>query len=926
MLPSLVPNARIWTFNYFSNWLGEAPLQQVESLGDQLLEFVTIRLQGRNIPVVFVAHSFGGIIVANALTTAAARQWKHALQMTVGAIFLGTPFRGSPSVPFARMVAGAADLFGFPASSNLLDRLKPGGLNNLERQFTKVSQELDLNIVCFFEQLRQPLHPFKKPWAWLKHVEITIVPEEAAILEGFPSYGLATSHTKMNCFSSPEDGNYELVAKQIVDLVRGPRHFFAQGYSQNHDFVGRNDILERIEELMTSNPTEHTRVGIWGLGGVGKTSIVTKYVYSIRQACFRRGVSVLWVLAASRERFEESYLAYAAVANITLPEGPREDKLQAVMEWLSNEKNGRWIMILDNADNPDLFLPRYGEMEPNAGSLSRFIPSCPHGSILITSRVQKICRALTGSTTSLIHVDKMPIEECRQMLARVGSRDQDEEDTDRLIKCLECHPLTLANAVAFMNINFMTIRTYLEQWHQSDESRLELLGTFSSEQSASLGAVTTTWVISFTQIKNKNPLAADLLAFMSFIDRQDIPKEILPRDKTAPVQFEIALGILQSYSMISAGVGDSTYTIHGLIQLSMRSWLTKSELTQQSVQKVVDYFDEHFPEPEVWQNWKACSRYLPHLLSLSRYTRPDSSYTEDEVAAIKASEPDIYDFTFTPGSNKRNEIDLFLQAARYLAHVGRYSDALLFEHHYARTARLIFGEDDLLSLRAKNNLALTYLFLERLEEAEELQIDTYERYLRLLGADCIESFNTLNNLCMTMADRGKYPEAIVMKEADLEVQRKVPERWAGFYFLSLFQLATMYDATNELDKAEALYLESLSGLETHRGEHDPFTLGVAEWLSQLGNKREKFEQAERVLTKVVENREVVYGELNENTVRALEDLVVAYEGMGKTEVAGRVAKDVWERRVLLNGESHPATRDSREILLKLSVSVIEDIL
>ena len=38
---------------------------------------------------------------------------------------------------------------------------------------------------------------------------------------------------------------------------------------QSEDFVGREDILEKLEESFTSRRDYQPRIALWGLGGVG---------------------------------------------------------------------------------------------------------------------------------------------------------------------------------------------------------------------------------------------------------------------------------------------------------------------------------------------------------------------------------------------------------------------------------------------------------------------------------------------------------------------------------------------------------------------------------------------------------------------------------------------------------------------------------
>jgi hypothetical protein len=139
------------------------------------------------------------------------------------------------------------------------------------------------------------------------------------------------------------------------------------------------------------------------------------------------------------------------------------------------------------------------------------------------------------------------------------------DKVDELITKLEFMPLALTQAVTLMSNNFMKPTRFLELHDENETARAELLAGDCQDvgQEISQTSVATIWVVSFNQIKEKHPKAADLLAFMSFLDRQDIPKDLLPRGEISSVQFDFALGTLRSYAMIteSSTKQDSIYMI-----------------------------------------------------------------------------------------------------------------------------------------------------------------------------------------------------------------------------------------------------------------------------------------------------------------------------------------------------------------------------
>lgn len=59
--------------------------------------------------------------------------------------------------------------------------------------------------------------------------------------------------------------------------------------------------------------------------------------------------------ASTAERFKGAYRSIAATLDLPGADDPKTDVLGLVSRWLSNIDNGRWLMILDNADDINVF-------------------------------------------------------------------------------------------------------------------------------------------------------------------------------------------------------------------------------------------------------------------------------------------------------------------------------------------------------------------------------------------------------------------------------------------------------------------------------------------------------------------------------------------------------------------------------------------
>src|SRR5947207_6859804 len=140
-------------------------------------------------------------------------------------------------------------------------------------------------------------------------------------------------------------------------------------FRRDRDFVYR-DILSEIH-CRCSQPA--SRVALVGLGGVGyvctklhpsactntesrKSQLAIEYSYVIREKSPM--IWVFWVHASNATRFEEGYRRIAERVGIPGWENRETDILKTVNNWLSNEANGQWLMIVDNADDASIFSQR----------------------------------------------------------------------------------------------------------------------------------------------------------------------------------------------------------------------------------------------------------------------------------------------------------------------------------------------------------------------------------------------------------------------------------------------------------------------------------------------------------------------------------------------------------------------------------------
>ncbi|KAI1827418.1 hypothetical protein F4861DRAFT_363248 [Xylaria intraflava] len=147
------PQARILRFAHNSDWLIDAPTKTAQQIGEKLLDdLVAYRKHKQRLPIIFIGHSFGGIIIKQALCRSAnAGQIIHD---TSGILFLGTPHQGSQLSVFGSIIAWVTRFLG--SSPNLLLTLQHHSteLSDLNSRFDDVRKTLrpkDAKIYSIYE-------------------------------------------------------------------------------------------------------------------------------------------------------------------------------------------------------------------------------------------------------------------------------------------------------------------------------------------------------------------------------------------------------------------------------------------------------------------------------------------------------------------------------------------------------------------------------------------------------------------------------------------------------------------------------------------------------------------------------------------------------------------------------------------------------
>jgi hypothetical protein len=223
---------------------------------------------------------------------------------------------------------------------------------------------------------------------------------------------------------------------------------------------------------------------------------------------------VFWVHASNAARFEQSFRDIANCVKIFGRQNPQANILQLVHDWLRSDRKGKWVLILDNVDDADILVKSQstdqdGHTNSKGGEkvrpLVEYLPQCPNGSILITTRNKSAALKLV-EPRDIIAVEPMDRADGLALFERrLGSRD-DSEDIVELAMALEFMPLAIVQAAAYVSqrVPRYSVRQYLHDFRRSDRKRTSLLN-YDGEQLCrdweAKNSIIITWQISFDHIR-----------------------------------------------------------------------------------------------------------------------------------------------------------------------------------------------------------------------------------------------------------------------------------------------------------------------------------------------------------------------------------------------------------------------------------------
>ncbi|WP_405474134.1 FxSxx-COOH system tetratricopeptide repeat protein [Streptomyces canus] len=666
---------------------------------------------------------------------------------------------------------------------------------------------------------------------------------------------------------------------------------------RNPDFSGRE---AEMVQLRTGLLSGHQTVvqALHGMGGIGKTQIAVEYAHRFAS----QYDIVWWVDAEQADQLPVRYTELADRLGIAKSDAGTEANAYALLQRLRTRH--RWLLILDNAEQPD-------QIEP-------WLPEGP-GHVLITSR--------NPDWHGIAHKSDLDVFTRTDSVAYFQARilGITTEQADLLAQDLGDLPLALAQAVGVLRSG-MSLDRY-RQLLTTHTARL-LQESDVRDYPAPLAATVDISVARLTD--GGHPDASALLRLGAFLGPEPIPTtwletarpglSTIPGDPDDPMWLRSALQPLGRFGL--ARTDFDTFQIHRLTQAILRTQTSPdlAEAIRDDVATVLAEINLGDPQfPAEWPLWTSLTVHLitPHV-STAVIDRPELRTTLSKAVEflLHSGQPRAaHDLTTALHKAWSTGLGLdhpdVLTCAQHLGHasadLGDFTKARSIIEDTIGRRRRVLGEDHPDTLQSGNNLANTLGELGEYAEARRMHEGVLARRRRVLGEDHPDTLQSTNNLAGTLRDLGEYAEARRIHEGVLAHRRRVLGEDHPDTLQTGSSLANTLADLGEYAEARRMMEEVLASHRRVLGEDHPDTFTAANNLANTLGKLGEYAEARPMQEDVLARRRRLLGEDHPQTLTATNNLAGTLGELGEYAEARRMLEDVLARRRRLLGEDHPDT-------------------
>ena len=350
----------------------------------------------------------------------------------------------------------------------------------------------------------------------------------------------------------------------------------------------------------------------------------------------------------------------------------------------------------------------------------------------------------------------MDKDDALALLQKKLSFDADEHNAIKLLQALDYMPLAITQAAAYIEQRAprMTISRYLDEIRRSDHDQARLLKKDvgdSRRDGRASNSIIATWQISFEHIRKDLPTAARLLSLMSLFDRQGIPESLL----------------YNRYQRDGDKEADFEEDIHTLTSYSLVKMnedgneFEMHRLVQFSMKKWLELYDE-------LDGWKGTYVTLmddSYPVGLHKNWTVCQALFPHAQAVVACRPTDIKPLEAWAS--------VLFKAAWYTSEIGNYQVAQEMGLSALEAREATLGAEHLDTLNSVNSIGLVLSWQGKYKEAEIMHRRALEAKERVIGSEHPSTLTSMANLASTYRNQGRWKEAEELEVQVMETRKRV---------------------------------------------------------------------------------------------------------------------------------------------------------
>ncbi|MEU6010027.1 FxSxx-COOH system tetratricopeptide repeat protein [Streptomyces sp. NPDC047453] len=774
-------------------------------------------------------------------------------------------------------------------------------------------------------------------------------PSSAPVPPTQPSSSPTPSPAPASAPARPRQGGIAVTAG--LPVATGPRsphdppRIWGNVPQRNRNFTGRETLLERLQERLSSGVTAVLPEALHGMGGVGKSQIAIEYVYR-----HSRDYGLIWWIPSEQEnQIVQSLIELGE--QMGLQAGSEMSAVPAVLDALRRGEPYRdWLLVFDNAENPK--------------EVRKYFPNDGPGRIVVTSR-----NFQWSTDASSLEVDVFARDESVALLRRRSPQLPDDA-VDHLAAALGDLPLAVEQAAVWLAETGMPVQQYLEVYERNFTELMQ------SEPPGDYPlSVAAAWNVSLGRLRETRPDALQLLQVCAFFAPEPIEWDLfsavrgisVPQELQSalddPVKLGRAVREIGRYALARIDHRQNTVQLHRLVQRVLVEQMNTQERAtmRHAAHQLLAHADPRNPQRASY--WPRYSALLTHVRA-SNAVECEEPWTRrlvlnevwflrargDHAAALELGEraariwrgtlgedheevlaidQQIAEALREQGTHLRRAYELqaglldrfrrvlgeshedTLQAQSFMAihqrNRGNFNEARELDQRVYETSLREFGADDPATLLAAHNYAVSLRLAGASETARQLDYDTWQRRIEALGEDHIYTLSTREAYLLDLQEVGRYEESLEgYEQLAEEVTEKLGERHP-FTALVNRNRCVIRRKTGDHEGAYALsrrYIELIAEMLGTDSRYYLLTaISHANDLRQVGKLLESRALSEQVLERHRER----YGREHPHSYAVAMNLAVTLRLLGQPEAALELDAETVEGLTRVLGAGHPRT-------------------